>query len=279
MADREYLSIGEVLVALKPEFPDVTISKIRFLESEGLISPERTASGYRKFYDRDVRRLRTILKLQRDEYLPLKVIRERLDGELSEAPTTRAAAQATLAAEPEPDEPEPSPSLQMTADELGGAAGLPPEAIEALSSFGLLRPSGEGDEPLQRRTRVPQRGDGNHRAADRPDDGVDPVPQRVHPRDFVGHELDHVHRERDRNHVRVVEDAELLRQRAPNRVCGSAVERPVAAAPDDRSERLRQSRPTSSTSNIRRACPPLPSGKIPFRDVPRGRTDGPPHLH
>jgi DNA-binding transcriptional MerR regulator len=57
---RDYLSIGEVLVALKPEFPDVTISKIRFLESEGLIDPERTASGYRKFYDRDVERLRTI---------------------------------------------------------------------------------------------------------------------------------------------------------------------------------------------------------------------------
>src|SRR2546425_10123373 len=78
------MSIGEVLVMLKTEFRDVTISKIRFLEGEGLIDPERTPSGYRKFYDEDVDRLRTILRMQRDEYLPLKVIKDRLakpDGE------------------------------------------------------------------------------------------------------------------------------------------------------------------------------------------------------
>src|SRR5689334_23816815 len=75
---RNYMSIGEVLVTLKTEFPDITISKIRFLEGEGLIDPERTPSGYRKFYDEDVDRLRMILRLQRDEYLPLKVIKERL---------------------------------------------------------------------------------------------------------------------------------------------------------------------------------------------------------
>ncbi len=144
-AAREFQSIGEVLVALKPEFPDITISKIRFLESEGLITPERTSSGYRKFYDGDVRRLRTILKLQRDEYLPLKVIRERLDGEAEAAISTRPAP---VLAEAEGEEPEPSPSLQMTADELGGSAGLSREAIDQLSAFGLLRPSGEGDEPL-----------------------------------------------------------------------------------------------------------------------------------
>ena len=78
MAGRTYLSIGEVLVTLKTEFPDITISKIRFLEGEGLIDPERTTSGYRKFYESDVSRLRAILRLQRDEYLPLKVIKERL---------------------------------------------------------------------------------------------------------------------------------------------------------------------------------------------------------
>src|SRR6266705_5660095 len=78
MATRSYLSIGEVLISLKTEFPDITISKIRFLEGEGLIEPERTASGYRKFYDPDVQRLRSILKMQRDEYLPLKVIKDRL---------------------------------------------------------------------------------------------------------------------------------------------------------------------------------------------------------
>src|SRR3990172_11249117 len=78
MATRNYQSIGEVLVSVKTEFPDITISKIRFLESEGLIDPERTPSGYRKFYDKDVERLKSILKMQRDEYLPLKVIKDRL---------------------------------------------------------------------------------------------------------------------------------------------------------------------------------------------------------
>jgi len=75
---RNYQSIGEVLVAVKTEFPDITISKIRFLEAEGLIEPERTPSGYRKFYVDDVDRLKSILRMQRDEYLPLKVIKERL---------------------------------------------------------------------------------------------------------------------------------------------------------------------------------------------------------
>ena len=78
MATRNYQSIGEVLVSVKTEFPDITISKIRFLESEGLIEPERTPSGYRKFYEKDVDRLRSILRMQRDEYLPLKVIKDRL---------------------------------------------------------------------------------------------------------------------------------------------------------------------------------------------------------
>lgn len=79
MSERPYLSIGEVLGLLLEEFPDVTISKIRFLESQGLIEPERTPSGYRKFYDDDVSRLQFILKEQRERYLPLKVIKGRLD--------------------------------------------------------------------------------------------------------------------------------------------------------------------------------------------------------
>jgi DNA-binding transcriptional MerR regulator len=78
VSERPYLSIGEVLGLLLEEFPDITISKIRFLESQGLIEPERTASGYRKFYDGDVDRLRFILREQRENYLPLKVIRDRL---------------------------------------------------------------------------------------------------------------------------------------------------------------------------------------------------------
>jgi DNA-binding transcriptional MerR regulator len=78
MAERTHLSIGEVLSLLREEFPDVTISKIRFLESQGLVDPERTPSGYRKFYDHDVERLRWILRQQRENFLPLKIIRGRL---------------------------------------------------------------------------------------------------------------------------------------------------------------------------------------------------------
>lgn len=76
---RSHLSIGEVLSLLRTEFPDVTISKIRFLESQGLLDPERTPSGYRKFYNADIKRLRWILYQQKEHYLPLKVIKERLD--------------------------------------------------------------------------------------------------------------------------------------------------------------------------------------------------------
>ena len=83
--ERPYLAIGEVLGLLLEEFPDVTISKIRFLESQGLIDPERTPSGYRKFYDPDVERLRVILREQRENFLPLRVIRDRLEsGEIDE---------------------------------------------------------------------------------------------------------------------------------------------------------------------------------------------------
>ena len=148
MADpaREYLSIGEVLVALKPEFPDITISKIRFLEGEGLVAPERTSSGYRKFYERDVDRLRKILKLQRDEYLPLKVIRERLDGAEHE---DRPVATAVAAVDEQADElPEPSPSLRMSAEELAGAAGVSDDVVESLASFGLLRPRESGGQRM-----------------------------------------------------------------------------------------------------------------------------------
>lgn len=85
MSERPYLSIGEVLALLLEEFPDVTISKIRFLESQGLIDPERTPSGYRKFYDPDVERLRVILREQKENFLPLRVIRDRLEsGEIDD---------------------------------------------------------------------------------------------------------------------------------------------------------------------------------------------------
>jgi DNA-binding transcriptional MerR regulator len=140
---REYLSIGEVLVTLKPEFPDITISKIRFLESEGLIAPERTPSGYRKFYDEDVQRLRMILRLQRDEYLPLRVIRERIDG--------REDGQGQLAGEPERAEPEdevaPATDLQMNGDEIAAATGVERPLVDDLVSYGLLRPRHVDGQP------------------------------------------------------------------------------------------------------------------------------------
>jgi len=76
---KDKMSIGDLLKSLKSEFPELTISKIRFLESEGLINPERTPSGYRKFSQADAQRLRLILKLQKEKYLPLKVIREKIN--------------------------------------------------------------------------------------------------------------------------------------------------------------------------------------------------------
>jgi DNA-binding transcriptional MerR regulator len=99
VSSRTYLSIGDVLTLLREEFPDVTISKIRFLESQGLVNPERSPSGYRKFFDHDVERLRWVLRQQREHFLPLKVIRDRLaDGELDDAAGAGAAAGSSTAA-------------------------------------------------------------------------------------------------------------------------------------------------------------------------------------
>lgn len=115
----DHLSIGEVLSLLQEEFPDVTISKIRFLESQGLIDPERTPSGYRKFYEADIDRLRWILVQQREHFLPLKVIKDRLadpeagQGELllSDGTPPPAAPAPGPASEAVPVEPEPSPPV------------------------------------------------------------------------------------------------------------------------------------------------------------------------
>ena len=90
VSDNQYLSIGEVLGLLLEDFPDVTISKIRFLESQGLIEPERTPSGYRKFYDHDVDLLRAILHEQKENFLPLKVIRDRIESGTIETDPTGA---------------------------------------------------------------------------------------------------------------------------------------------------------------------------------------------
>ncbi|MBA3738551.1 MAG: MerR family transcriptional regulator [Actinobacteria bacterium] len=135
MATRNYMSIGEVLVTLKTEFPDITISKIRFLEGEGLVDPERTPSGYRKFRPEEVDRLRTILRMQRDEYLPLKVIKERLDT------TADADAPARATKPSDGDEQElgvPPTGLHMSVEELSAATGVERERIRELESFGIL---------------------------------------------------------------------------------------------------------------------------------------------
>src|SRR4051794_22276930 len=144
MGTRPYLSIGEVLTLLKDEFPDVTIPKIRFLESQGLLDPERTPSGYRKFYDNDVARLRWILRQQREHFLPLKVIKGRLIGESEgegesgsgdEQATETATATAT-AADPEPLTP-PRSGTSLTLQELGASCGLETGDLKDLERFGL----------------------------------------------------------------------------------------------------------------------------------------------
>src|SRR5262245_19439760 len=112
MSERPFLSIGEVLDLLKDDFPDVTISKIRFLESQGLLDPERTPSGYRKFYEADVARLRWILEQQRDNFLPLKVIKDRLQALPAGTPVPESLEGEVAPAEPaaEPVRPAPSPA-------------------------------------------------------------------------------------------------------------------------------------------------------------------------
>ena len=134
MATRSYMSIGEILLTLKTEFPDITISKIRFLEGEGLIDPERTPSGYRKFHQEDVDRLRLILRMQRDEYLPLKVIRERLEKG-DEEPGLRHPAGTELG---DDELAIPPTGLHMSVEELSAATGVDRSRIRELESFGLL---------------------------------------------------------------------------------------------------------------------------------------------
>ena len=127
-------SIGQVLPLLKSEFPDISISKIRFLESEGLVAPERAPSGYRRYSEADVDRLRYILRMQRDHYLPLKVIRENLSmmDRGIEAPTADTPAAQAPAANPKPvSVPETGPPAQesprpikLTRRELIQVSGL-----------------------------------------------------------------------------------------------------------------------------------------------------------
>jgi DNA-binding transcriptional MerR regulator len=172
------MSIGEVLAVLKPEFADITVSKIRFLEGAGLVQPDRSASGYRKFSDDDVARLRFVLRAQRDQYLPLRVIRQRLAdleqvGGLharggpaaTEAPGAAPApapggpgAAGTVAGAAQPDAEQaqglgaarplgaaPPSDAQFTREELCRAAGATVEQLLELESFGLISARGSGE--------------------------------------------------------------------------------------------------------------------------------------
>jgi DNA-binding transcriptional MerR regulator len=149
LPSRAFLSIGEVLGQLRPDFPDITISKIRFLEAEGLVEPERTASGYRKFSREDVSRLRYVLTAQRDHYLPLRVIKEHLDAidRGLEPPALHGGGpkvpRALVAAEglPGPDAFLPEVSeVRLSQRELLDAAGVEPAQLDQLEQYGLLAP-------------------------------------------------------------------------------------------------------------------------------------------
>lgn len=122
-----HASIGEVLSLLRDEFPDITISKIRFLESQGLIEPERTPSGYRKFYESDIDRLRWVLRQQRDHFLPLKVIKAKLDaGEVDRAedPPVQPKLFGEAATSSRPAQGSAQATPQEHADRGRGAAWL-----------------------------------------------------------------------------------------------------------------------------------------------------------
>jgi DNA-binding transcriptional MerR regulator len=161
------MSIGEVMAVLKPEFPDITVSKIRFLEGAGLVHPRRSASGYRKFSEDDVARLRFVLRAQRDQYLPLRVIRERLaDLESAGGPGGRAGT-SEPSRTPQPDEATdrrqelapagpaapargllssaPPSDAQFSREELCRAAGTTVDRLAELEEFGLITARGTSE--------------------------------------------------------------------------------------------------------------------------------------
>jgi DNA-binding transcriptional MerR regulator len=154
---RGYLSISEVLAELRADFPDISVSKIRFLETEGLITPARSPSGYRRFSARDVDRLRLVLQAQRDQYLPLRVIRERLDQldqQQAAPPLARPPAHPDRAPNRSgngnggpPDGMPPAPGALLSRRELVEAAGLSEALLTELETFGLIRRIGRQYSP------------------------------------------------------------------------------------------------------------------------------------
>lgn len=139
------ISIGEVINLLKDEFPDISVSKVRFLENQGLIDPGRSRSGYRQFFDEDIKRLRFILQQQRDHFLPLKVIKSKLTmwerGEQVVMPAPAGPPPERLFARSRTD---------MDVDELARASGLTRRQVGELIDHRVLRPDegSFGDEEL-----------------------------------------------------------------------------------------------------------------------------------
>jgi DNA-binding transcriptional MerR regulator len=148
----ELHSIGEVLAMLRTDFPEISIPKIRFLEEKGLVKPERTPAGYRKFSHGDVERLRYVLRMQRDHYLPLKVIGEHLDAmdrglePPAIEPVVPTVPQVALAADGMPDAESflRRDGLRLSRKELVKVAGVSEELLAEVEEFGLVTPSRTG---------------------------------------------------------------------------------------------------------------------------------------
>lgn len=145
---RDYLTIGELVDSLVPAHPDLTISKVRFLEDEGLITPERTAGGYRKFSTADVARVDLVLRLQKEHFLPLAVIREKLadldKGKVPDDLRTMVTRPEAVALPFDTDEAVPL-------DQVPAALGFPTSFVRELAEYGLVRiVSGENGEELPR---------------------------------------------------------------------------------------------------------------------------------
>jgi DNA-binding transcriptional MerR regulator len=178
LSSKSYLSIGDVLTLLRAEFPDITISKIRFLESQGLVNPQRSPSGYRKFYEEDVERLRIVLRQQRDEFLPLKVIRDRLNGEDSageelgdgpgeddrDAPLAKVIAMASVEEEVviPPSEGHPASQSRSSSSQAADSAVERPSsvsgpAMDVASAIASLQEAPTGTRPMAQTPRAPRR--------------------------------------------------------------------------------------------------------------------------
>jgi len=141
MTSEKRLTIGDVAELLQKEFPEVTISKLRFLESEGLIHPPRTSSGYRSFRQVDIERVRYILRQQRDHFLPLKVIKTKLNAwERGEEPTKSPPAG------PPPETYFAASETTLDTEELARSAGVPVGLVDELVDHGVLDPPSSGAE-------------------------------------------------------------------------------------------------------------------------------------